>query len=284
MHSPATDGNRRRTIIITGASDGIGAAAARQLAGPGTRLVLVGRSPDKTRRVAAELQAEHHVVDFARLEEVRDLADAISASCERIDVLANNAGGMFSGPTATQDGFELSFQVNHLAPYLLTHQLMDRLLASRASVVSTASIAARAIGNIDLDDVNGWESFDPNRAYGSGKLANILFTKGLHERFHHRGLNAVAFHPGIIRTNFASATTSYMRWVYQGGLSRLLTSAERGGARLAHFVNGHPGSTWVPGQYYSSPTRIGRTHRQAYDPAIVRGHWERSAALLGISW
>lgn len=273
-----------RTIVITGASDGIGAAAARHLAGPDTRLVLVGRSPEKTRRVAEEVGAEHHVVDFARLEEVRDLAGALRASCERIDVLANNAGGMFSGPTATEDGFELSFQVNHLAPYLLTHQLLEPLLASGARVVSTASIAARAIGHIDLDDINGWDNFDPNRAYGSGKLANILFTRGLHERFHRHGLDAVAFHPGIIRTNFASETTSYMRRVYQSGLSRLLTSAERGGARLAHFVNGRPGRTWVPGEYYYSPTRIGRTHPQAYDPAMVRGHWERSAALLGLSW
>lgn len=94
------------TVVITGASDGIGAAASRQLANTGTRLVLVGRSPEKTRAVAAATGAEYHAADFTRLDEVRELALKLGEQCDRIDVLANNAGGTFSGPTATPDGFE----------------------------------------------------------------------------------------------------------------------------------------------------------------------------------
>lgn len=176
-----------RTIVITGASDGIGAAASRQLAETGARLILVGRSDEKTRAVAAATGAEHHVADFTRLDDVRRLADELNKACERIDVLANNAGGMFSGPTATQDGFEKTFQINHLAPYLLTHMLIDKLLDSRAAVVNTSSIGARLFGHIDVDDLNNWDGFSPNKAYGDAKLANILFTKELHERFHGRG-------------------------------------------------------------------------------------------------
>ncbi|GAA3662947.1 SDR family NAD(P)-dependent oxidoreductase [Microbacterium marinilacus] len=272
------------TIVITGASDGIGAAAARQLSAGGVRLVLVGRSPEKTRAIAAETGAEHHVADFSRLDEVRALAEALRESCDRIDVLANNAGGIFSGPTTTTDGFEKTFQVNHLAPSLLTHLLIDRLIDSRASVVNTSSIGARLFGNIDLDDLNDWQDFSPNRAYGDAKLANILFTKGLHERFHDRGLSSVAFHPGNVATNFAADTDSPLRRLYHGALKAFLISPEQGGARLRHFIAGRPGDDWRSGEYYGSPGRIGRTNRQAYDPVMIREHWRRSADMLGIDW
>ncbi|MBO1900896.1 SDR family NAD(P)-dependent oxidoreductase [Leucobacter weissii] len=273
-----------RTIVITGASDGIGAAAARQLADTGARLILVGRSPEKTRAVAEATDSEHHLADFTRLDDVRRLAAALDESCDRIDVLANNAGGMFSGPTATGDGFEQTFQVNHLAPYLLTNLLLDKLLDSRAAVVNTASIGARLFGDIDLDDLNNWRGFTPTKAYGDAKLANILFTRGLHDRFHARGLSSVALHPGNVATNFASDTDSCFRRIYHGALKRFLISPERGGRRLRYFIDGEPGDAWRSGDYYVAPRRIGRTNRQAYDPHIVREHWQRSADLLGVHW
>lgn len=170
------------TIIITGASDGIGAAAAEQIAGRGHQLVLVGRSPEKTAAIAEKVGAEHHVADFAELSQVRRLAQTLLDEHDRIDVLANNAGGLFDGPTRTVDGFEQSFQVNHLAPFLLTHQLLGRLLDSEAKVINTASIAARLFGDIDINDLNTWGKFTPNRAYGNAKLANIIAARQLHQR------------------------------------------------------------------------------------------------------
>lgn len=273
-----------RTIVITGASDGIGAAASRQLAETGARLIIVGRSPEKTSAVAAATGAEHYVADFARLDDVRRLAGELNEVCERIDVLANNAGGMFSGPTVTQDGFEKTFQVNHLAPYLLTHLLIDKLIGSRSAVVNTSSIGARLFGHIDLEDLNNWAGFSPNKAYGDAKLANILFTKELHERFHGRGLSSVAFHPGNVATNFASDTDSYFQRVYHGALRAFLISPEQGGARLRHFIEGQPDRAWTSGEYYGAPGRIGRTNRQAYDAGIAVEHWRRSAAMLSIDW
>lgn len=273
-----------RTIIITGASDGIGAAASRQLAATDARLVLVGRSPEKTRAVAEATGAEYHLADFTRLDEVRDLATALNDSCEQIDALANNAGGIFSGPFATADGFEKTFQVNHLAPTLLTHLLIDKLLASNAAVINTSSIGARLFSKLDLGDLNTWDAFTPNRAYGNAKLANILFTKGLHERFHDHGLSAGAFHPGNVATNFASDTDSYFQRVYHGMLKRFLISPDQGGERLRHFIDGAPGRDWVSGEYYGAPGKVGRTNRVAYDPAIVTEHWRRSAEMLDIDW
>ncbi|MCX0276165.1 SDR family NAD(P)-dependent oxidoreductase [Nocardia zapadnayensis] len=278
------NGDLMRTIIITGASDGIGAAASRQLAGTDARLILVGRSPDKTQAIADATGAECHVVDFTRLEDVRRLAIELNDTCDRIDVLANNAGGIFSGPTTTRDGFEKTLQVNHLAPYLLTHLLLDKLLDSRGAVVNTSSIGARLFGNIDLEDLNNWDGFTPNKAYGDAKLANILFTKELHERFHDRGLSSVAFHPGNVATNFASDTDSYFQHVYHGALRAFLISPQQGGARLRHFIEGRPGKTWDSGQYYRAPGRIGRSNRQAYDAGVAAEHWRRSAAMLNISW
>ena len=126
-----------KTIIITGASDGIGAAAARRLHQDGHRVVVVGRSAHKTLAVAREIGADHFVADFTRLQEVRALAADLDAAYPWIDVLANNAGGVFGDPTKTDDGFERTFQVNYLAPFLLTLRLMDKLIASQATVIQT---------------------------------------------------------------------------------------------------------------------------------------------------
>ena len=141
-----------RTIVITGASDGIGAAAARALAASGDRVVIVGRSPQKTEAIAAELGADHFIADFTRLADVRALAAELLRRYPRIDVLANNAGGIMGARELTADGHEKTLQVNHLAPFLLTTLLMDRLIESRASVINTSS-AANRFGRLNLDDL-----------------------------------------------------------------------------------------------------------------------------------
>lgn len=145
-----------KTIVLTGASDGIGAAAARQLAASPHRLILVGRSVEKTRAVAQEAGAEWFTADFARLDEVRELAGKLDAAVgdDGIHVLANNAGGIFGDRTPTVDGFEKTMQVNHLAPFLLTNLLLPRLLAAQGSVINTSSIAHRLFGHIDVDDLD----------------------------------------------------------------------------------------------------------------------------------
>src|SRR5208337_2631878 len=125
----------RRTIVITGASDGIGAAAARRLRRSGDNVVVVGRSESKTAAVAAELDADYFVADFADLSQVRALADKIRSEYPRIDVLGNNAGGMFTNIHKTADGHEVTFQVNYMAPFLLTTQLLEVLVGSRATIV-----------------------------------------------------------------------------------------------------------------------------------------------------
>ncbi|MCL2315886.1 MAG: SDR family NAD(P)-dependent oxidoreductase [Actinomycetia bacterium] len=271
------------TIVITGASDGIGATAAALLARDGHRLFLVGRTASKLEAVTEKLYpAGAFVADFERLDDVRRLAADLRAATDHIDVLANNAGGIFDGPLETIDGFERTFQVNHLAPFLLTHELMDLLLAGDASVVNTASAAARMSGHIDLDDIDGWHRYAPMKAYGASKLANVLFTRGLHARYHHLGLSAVAFHPGVIASNFGASTGGPMRLAYHSAAARFMAGPITGARRLVHFAEGTPGIEWVSGEYYPSPRRPGRTAAQAYDDDLVREFWDASARLLGL--
>ena len=272
-----------RTIIITGASDGIGAAAARELAAAGENVIIVGRNPAKTRALAAELNAPSYVADFADLAQVRDLAAKLRGAHPRIDVLVNNAGALIPNFTRTVDGHEKTLQVNHLAPFLLTNLLMDVLVASKALVVNTSSDSA-SFGHIDLDDLDSSTSFDSKKAYGATKLENILFTRELHRRFHAQGVRAVAFNPGTAATNFASDTTTNWRWVYNTPLRHLvLLSPRRATRTLMWFLDDTSSTTWTSGQFYLRREHANTPNAQADDDGLARRLWERSAQLVDLS-
>jgi NAD(P)-dependent dehydrogenase (short-subunit alcohol dehydrogenase family) len=272
----------RKVIVITGASDGIGAAAARRLSAGGHRVAVVGRSPEKTEGVARSLGADAFVADFTRLDAVRRLAAELRDAYPRIDVLANNAGGVFGDPAKTVDGFEKTFQINHLAPFLLTTLLMDTLIASRAAVIQTSS-TVRAGGRVDLDDLNGDRRFSPVRAYTAAKLENILFTTELHRRFHARGLSAAAFYPGNVATSFGTQSQSrLMRFISTNPLSRrLLITPEKGADTLVWLAEGTPDSDWPSGAYFIKRRPVAPANRQTGDAELARRFWERSAELIG---
>jgi NAD(P)-dependent dehydrogenase (short-subunit alcohol dehydrogenase family) len=273
-----------KTIVITGASDGIGAAAARQLAGQGHRVVVVGRSPEKTSAVARQLGADYYLADFARLGEVRELAAKLLANYPVIDVLANNAGGMKSPREETADGHEKTFQVNHLAPFLLTTLLLDRLIASRARVLNTASAAARQFSRLRIDDLDSRDSYAPLTAYGNAKLATILFTKELTRRYGPLGLTSAAFHPGGVATNVAAESGSVMiRVLYRFPFKHLfLISPDRGADTLNWLATARPGTDWIPGEYYAK-RKPARTHPDAAKASLAAELWERSAGMAGLT-
>lgn len=274
-----------KVVVITGASDGIGAAAARRLHADGHTVVVVGRSPEKTRAVATELEVDGYVADFTRLDDVERLADQLRTAYPRIDVLVNNAGGVFGDRTKTVDGFEKTFQVNHLAPFLLTRRLLDTLVASRASVLQTSS-TVRFTQEIHLDDLDHDRDYDPVRAYGAAKLENILFTTELHRRYHANGLSAASFYPGNVATNFASDTTSpIMRLIRfltaNPALRRLMLSTpEQGADQIVWLAGGTPGTDWQPGSYYYKRRASTPRNSQALDADLARRLWERSEELL----
>ncbi|MCC9196515.1 SDR family NAD(P)-dependent oxidoreductase [Arthrobacter sp. zg-Y820] len=270
-----------RTIVITGASDGIGAAAARSLRSLGNRVVVVGRSPEKTAAVARELDSDYLLADFARLDDVRALAETLLERYPRIDVLANNAGGIMGKREETVDGHEKTLQVNHLAPFLLTNLLLDRLTKSGASVINTSSVANSLFAHFDVDDLEARRKYSPNRAYGNAKLANILFTRELDARYRGQGISAAAFHPGGVASSFAAGSTSTMRVMYRTALNRFLISPDQGAQTLVWLATSVPGEDWQSGKYYYK-RKISTANKDAYDAALATRLWNQSAAMVGL--
>lgn len=269
-----------RTIVITGASDGIGAAAARRLCQRGENVVVVGRSESKTGTVAGELGVDSFVADFADLSQVRTLALQLRSRYAHIDVLANNAGGMTTKIEMTEDGHEKTYQVNYLAPFLLTTQLLDVLVESRACVLNTSSSSQKLLGKVTIDDLENTHRRRPSTAYALTKLGIILFTKELHRRYHAAGLSAVAFHPGYVDSNFAPASGSrllaFMRPLPR---PRFVATADQGADQLVWLASSTPGSDWKSGEYYSRH-KIAKPNRAAHNIELARQLWDRSLALI----
>ncbi|MHA7649584.1 SDR family NAD(P)-dependent oxidoreductase [Mycobacterium sp. ML4] len=271
-----------KTIIITGASDGIGAAAARRLSRSGENVVVVGRSQRKTTAVAKELGADYFVADFADLSQVRALADKIRSEYPRIDVLANNAGGMCRELEMTADGLEKTYQVNYLAPFLLTTELIDLLVDSRASVLNTTSSSQRLLPGVKVADLERTGQRRPIVAYALAKLAIVLFTKELHRRYHDSGLAAATFHPGYVNSNFGDASGSRFLLFMKTRVpltTRFTATPEQGAEQLIWLATSTPGVDWRPGEYYAKHT-VSKANRTAYDPALAVDLWDRTLATL----
>ncbi|HEX8628004.1 MAG TPA: SDR family NAD(P)-dependent oxidoreductase [Catenuloplanes sp.] len=266
-----------RTVVVTGASSGIGLAAAEELARSGDRVVLVGRDQrrlqEATERVrqAAGAVPESFRADFAVLDEVRALAERLRRAYDHIDVLANNAGAIILKPVTTVDGFELTMQANHLAPFLLTALLRDRV----GRVVTTASGAHRS-GALDPDDLRGTTGFRAIRAYGTSKQANILFTAEAARRWPE--VLSTCLHPGVVRTRFAGDSriaTLALR------LAPFVRTPEQGADTLVWLIR-TPAELLVNGGYYID-RRLRRALPKAADPALAARLWEASERAVGLA-
>jgi NAD(P)-dependent dehydrogenase (short-subunit alcohol dehydrogenase family) len=271
-----------KVVIVTGGSDGIGAAAARQLKAQGAQVVIVGRSSQKTQQVASELKVPYYLADFAKLDDVRALATQLKRDFPRIDVLANNAGGIMGKERAlTVDGHEMTIQVNHLAPFLLTNMLLDTLIASKATVIATSSRAHTGVKKLDLGDINLEHGYSSRSAYGKAKLMNILFTKELHERYRAQGIAAAAFHPGIVRTSFSSQFGGGYSLFYTTFLKNLLISPVKGADTLVWLATSEPGKDWQPGEYYQN-RKVKQPSKLAQDAKLANDLWELSTKLTKV--
>ena len=199
-----------RTVLVTGATGGIGKATALGLAALGAHLAITGRDRARTEDAAREIRAagggqvDVFVADLSSQSEVRRLADEVLQRLPRIDVLVNNVGGYWNTRHVTADGLEHTFALNHLAPFLLTNLLLDRLKQSAPARVVTVASHAHAMGRIDFDDLQGERSYSGARAYNQSKLANVLFTYELARRLRGTSVTANALHPGVVRTSFGA--------------------------------------------------------------------------------
>jgi NAD(P)-dependent dehydrogenase (short-subunit alcohol dehydrogenase family) len=265
-----------RVVVVTGASSGIGAAAALELGARGAQVVPIGRDRRRleTIGVAEPLQA-----DFASLAQVRQVATELLDRHPRIDVLVNNAGLVAGRRTLSEDGFELTFAVNHLAPFLLTNLLLERLRASAPARVVTTSSDAHRGGLIDLDDLQGERRWSTWSAYSNSKLANILFTRALARRLEGSGVTANCLHPGVIRTRLGRGATLPIRVGWRVA-STFFASPRKGAATIVHLASS-PGAGRISGAYF-----VGSSPRlpslQAQDDELAESLWYRSTKLVGL--
>jgi NAD(P)-dependent dehydrogenase (short-subunit alcohol dehydrogenase family) len=266
-------------VVLTGATRGIGRAAATELGRQGVELALVGRDPERVAAVATEAAAagvtvHEHVADLMLMSEVRRLADELCARYEHIDVLANNAGALFASRQETSEGLERTFALNHLAPFLLTNLLRGRLAGAR--VVTTSSDAHRQ-GRLDLDDLQSTRSYAGFRVYGTSKLCNIMFTRELARRAPE--LHANCFHPGTVRTGFGKNENSL--WRIGITLAGPFMRTPERGARSLVWLATSPEAADLDGAYVEEE-KVVRPSQQAEDETLARGLWERSAELVGL--
>ena len=275
-----------KTVVITGASDGIGAAAARQLAERGARLALVGRSADKLARVAADVRSRGSgsepltfTSDFTSLDDVRKLANDLLEQLPEIHVLANNAGGIWPHREVTPDGHEQTFQVNHLAPFLLTALLRERLAASAPSRVITTSSDAHRGARLDLSDLDfSRRRFSEFVVYGTTKLQNILFTRELARRLDGTGVLATCFHPGTVATGFGrDSWFSFFTTRYP--IKFFFRTPDQGADTLVWLATA-PAEDLTAGEFYAN-RKAGRRTTAARDDALARDLWTTTAEILG---
>jgi NAD(P)-dependent dehydrogenase (short-subunit alcohol dehydrogenase family) len=268
-------------IVLTGATRGIGRAAAIELARRGAEVVVVGREQERVSAVARDAQAtgaaapiHTHVADLTLMTEVRALAAELRERHQRIDVLANNAGALFASRKLTSEGFEQTFALNHLAPFLLTNLLRDRLSGGR--VVTTASDAHQT-GRLDLDDLQSEKSYSAMRVYGTSKLCNILFTFELAKRAPE--LHATCFHPGVVRTGFGKNDNGIWKILTTLG-GPFFRSPERGARSLVWLATAEEAGT-LTGAYVHDE-KVAQPSAAARDPELASALWERSAELVGL--
>jgi retinol dehydrogenase 14 len=292
MADSATGPMAGQSILITGGTGGIGQATAIGLARLGARVGIVGRDRDRARTAAAAIAtaatqpaaAVHPVVDafaadMSSQAQVRQLAREIRGTYPRLQVLVNNVGGFWATRRLTADGLEHTFAVNHLAGFLLTELLLDRLKASAPARIVTVSSGAHTTGRIDFDDLQGAHGYSGPRAYSQSKLANVMFTYELARRLEGTGVTATVLHPGVVRTGFAAEDPSALLKVFLPLIRPLLKTPEKGAAASIYLASS-PEVEGVTGRYFAN-RKVAKTSKSSYDTAAAARLWQVSTDLVG---
>ena len=286
---PASSPMTGRTVVVTGASSGIGKATATALAAAGARTVMTARDEkrgmrarDEVREASGSDQVDIVVFDLADLGSVRDGAKALLGACDRIHVLVNNAGLVLSKRTETKDGFEATFATNHLGPFLLTRELTDRLKASApARVVTVASTAHRsARKGLDFDDLQSERNYAGMRAYAKSKRANILFSNELARRLTGTGVTSNSLHPGTVATGYARDGDASGLLAFGVKIIKPFILTPEKGARTSVYLASSPEVASQTGRYFIK-CRPREPSSAARDQAAAARLWSISEELVG---
>jgi NAD(P)-dependent dehydrogenase (short-subunit alcohol dehydrogenase family) len=275
-----------KNCVVTGASNGIGRETARVLASMGASVALIGRDTARGRKALEMVRASaiypdrisYFQADFSSLAEVRDLSRQLRVQYERIDRLINNAGAMFVRRQETADGFEMTFGVNHLAAFVLTANLLDRLKAGVPARIINVASDAHLRARLDFDDLQSTRSYSGIAAYGRSKLANIYFTRSLAARLEGSGIAVNCLHPGFVRSGFARNNGLL------GKMAMTLTSpfalSVRKGADTVIYLASSPDVAELTGRYFYQ-RKEAHVSAEALDDAASERLWRKSSEMTG---
>ncbi|MEI9914734.1 MAG: SDR family oxidoreductase [Methylovirgula sp.] len=277
-----------KTVVITGATSGIGEVAALVLAGKGARIVFTARDRNRGEATLAKLDTKApglshkvHYADLSLVAEMKRVAAEIAASEPRVDVLINNAGAAFAQRQVTAEGFELTFALNHLSYFVITAGLRERLLGSTpARIVSTSSTAHSGM-KIDLGDLQMKNGYSSLKAYGRSKLENILFTRELARRLRGTGLTANCLHPGVVATRFGHESGGMMQ-PFLKALQLFAISPAKGAETIVYLASS-PDVANVTGEYFVK-NKITKTSAAAQDMGVAAALWAETVELTGVDW
>ena len=277
-----------KTVLITGGTGGIGKATAIGLARLGARVGIVGRDAARGEAAAADIRSASNnpsvdvfIADLSSQAEVRRLAAEVLDAYPRLDVLVNNVGGFWAHRRVTADGLEHTFAVNHLAAFLLTNLLLERLVASAPARVVTVSSGAQSMGRIDFDDLQGERKYSGQRAYNQSKLANVMFTYELARRLEGTGVTATVLHPGVTSTGFGAEDQAWYFTTGSGLARRFMKSPAQGAETPIHLASS-PEVEGVTGRYFAN-RKPREANKLADDTDAAARLWRVSAELVGLS-
>jgi NAD(P)-dependent dehydrogenase (short-subunit alcohol dehydrogenase family) len=275
-----------KVVVITGATSGIGKVAAEKLAGMGARLVLVARDKargeaflGRLRELTRGITHSIHYADLSRLAQMKQVAAAIAAAEPRIDVLINNAGALYNSRHVTEDGLELTFALNHLAYFVMTHGLRERLLASAPARVVNVSSNAHRGARLDFNDLQSANGYNGFRVYGRSKLSNILFTREMSRRLAGSGVTANCLHPGFVATRFGDESGGLFSIVVR--LAKTFAISPEKGAETIVYLASSPAVANVSGGYFYK-CRPATPTKEAQDDAAAQRLWLETAKLAGL--
>ncbi len=275
-----------KVSIVTGANSGIGKETAKALAKLNSHVVIVARSREKgeiaRREIIQESQNEKVdllVADLSIMSEVVRLADEIKSHYSKVDVLVNNAGGINQHRILTEEGNELTLAVNHLAPFLLTHELLSVLNCSESARVVNVSSGAHLMGKIDLDNMQN-ERYSSFRAYGTAKLLNIMFTYEMARRLEATSITVNVLHPGFVNTRFGKSNASKARVAFMK-LSSIFAKSPVKGAETSVYLASSPDTADSSGKYYAN-SKEKESSRTSYDLDLQKQIWTKTEEILGI--
>jgi NAD(P)-dependent dehydrogenase (short-subunit alcohol dehydrogenase family) len=279
------DNLKGKVCLVTGATAGIGEVTARALAEMGATVVGVGRDPAKSaataerlRRATGNRAVEFLLADLSSQAQVRQLAETFKQKYARLDVLVNNAGALFMRRAESVDGIEMTLALNHLAYFLLTNLLRDRLTAAAPARIVNVSSGAHQMGGMNFDDLEGKRRYDGWRAYGQSKLANVLFTYELARRLEGTGVTANVLHPGFVATNFGHNNGSWFSTAI--GVAQKTAKTPEQGAQTTIYLASSPEAAGVTGKYFVD-SRAVSSAPESHDVVAAKRLWEISERLTG---